>query len=135
MKPRHFIMILVLIIFSTVMLSLKSAKNTKTLTCSVNDDFQGLDSHITLNVKVSNNEIKDMNITIDSVLPEEYQSQKLNIITSINSEGKMQATSTKDGIRFETGIKSEYFKSLNLSTKTNYRELKESLELQGYSCK
>lgn len=134
MKARHIVMILILVLFATIMFSLKDAKGTKSLVCRVNTDFQGLDSKITLDIKVKNSEIRDMDIVIDSVLPEEYQAQKQEIIDSMASSGKMEVTSTKDGIRFETGIGSEYFNSLGLSTKTNYNELKETLELQGYVC-
>jgi len=135
MKARHVIMIIVLILVATVVFSLKEEKGTKTLTCSVNNDFQGMDSVTTLKVKVKNNEIKDIDMTIDAIVPSEYQNQKQNIVDSINMQGKMQATTTKDGIRLTTDMKGEYFKSLGLNTKSSYNEFKQALEFQGYTCK
>jgi len=135
MKARHIVMIMILILFATIMFSLKDAKNTKTLICSVNSDFQGFDSKINLDIKIKDKEIKDMDIVIDSVLPEEYLSEKQAIINQMNASGKMEVESTKEGLRFKTGIQSEYFKSLGISTKTSYGELKEALEFQGFNCK
>lgn len=135
MKARHIVMILVLIFFATIMFSLKEEKNVVSLVCSTKGDFQGLDSTINLDVKLKENEIRDMEIVIDSILPKEYLEQKQTIINSMNSSGKGQAEGTKDGVKFTMGIQSEYYKSLGVSTKITYKELKEALELQGYSCK
>lgn len=135
MKARHVIMIIVLILVATIVFSLKEEKNTKTLTCSVNNDFQGMDSVTTLKVKVKDSEIKDIDMTIDAKLPKEYQNQKQNIIDSMNAQGKMHASSTSDGIRLEADMRSDYFKSLGLNTKASYQEFKQALEFQGYRCK
>lgn len=135
MKARHIIMIIVLVIFASIMFSLKDAKNTKKLVCSVDSDFQGMKSKINLDIKIKEQKIKDMDIVIDAILPDEYMNQKQEIINSISASGKMEATSTKDGIRFTSGIGSEYFKSLGVNINTSYNELKEALELQGFSCK
>ncbi len=134
MKARHIVMIITLILFATIMFSLKEEKDTKHMVCKAKNDFQGLDSIITLDIGINNSEIKDLDITIDAKVPEIYKDQKQSIINSTNQGGKMQASSTKDGIRFKTDIHSEYFKSLGLKTKTNSKELKEALEMQGYKC-
>lgn len=135
MKARHIIMIIVLVIFASIMFSLKDAKNTKKLVCSVDSDFQGMKSKVNLDIKIKEQKIKDMDIVIDAILPDEYMNQKQEIINSISASGKMEAISTKDGIRFTSGIGSEYFKSLGVNINTSYNELKEALELQGFSCK
>lgn len=135
MKARHVIMIIVLVIFASIMFSLKDAKNTKKLVCSVDSDFQGMKSKINLDIRIKEQKIKDMDIVIDAILPDEYMNQKQEIINSISASGKMEATSTEDGIRFTSGIGSEYFKSLGVNINTSYNELKEALELQGFSCK
>lgn len=135
MKPRHIIMIIILVLFATIMFSLKADKDKEKIVCTSKGDFQGMNSTITLNVGVKDNNIKDMDITIDAIVPEELQAQKQEIISYMTQSGKMTAKSTKDGIKFEMGIESEYFKSLGLSTKTNPYELKQALEIQGYNCK
>lgn len=135
MKARHIIMIFVLIIFASIIISLKDAKDTEKLVCVADSDFQGMESKINLEIKVKDKKIKDMNLVIDSVLPNEALSQKQTMIASINASGKMEATSTEDGIRFRAGIGSEYFGSLGINANTKIGELKEVLELQGYSCK
>lgn len=135
MKARHIIMIMILILFATIMFSLREQKGVKTLACSVNNDFQGMDSKTYLDVKVKNNEIKDMDIKIDVVIPDEYKNNKQNIINSVASSGKMEVEETSEGMRLKSDINGEYFKSLGLSTKTSLSEFKDALELQGYSCK
>lgn len=135
MKARHFIMLTILILIIIIMICVKDAKNTKKLTCTVNSNFHGMESLITLDIKVKNNEVKDINMLIDATLPEEYLNQKQNIINTLGADGNMTVTSTEDGIRLSTGMNSSYFKSLGLNTETSYSDLKETLELEGYSCK
>ena len=127
-------MIIILIISFIVMLSMKEAKNTKKLTCYVNGEFYGMESKTTLESSVKNNEIKKMKISIDVIIPVQYESEKQNLINSIRSQGKMDVVSTKDGIKLKTGMNSEYFKTLGLSKTTSYGELREALEAQGYDC-
>ncbi|MCM1052943.1 MAG: hypothetical protein NC483_03100 [Ruminococcus sp.] len=135
MKKRHIIMIIILVLAFSITMSLKEEKDTKKLECTTKSTMYDMDSLTTLNAKIKNSEIVGMDIFIDITIPKEYESQKQNMINSISAEGKMEVTSTKDGIRLKTGIHSEYFKSLGLNTKTSYNELKEVLEFQGYTCK
>lgn len=135
MKARHVIMIIALIIIATAMFSLKEAKNIKTLTCTTKSDFQGMDSVINLEIDIKNKEVQDMNLAIDVTIPKEYLNQKQSIIDSIAASGKMQVTSTKNGMRLKAGMNSNYFNSLGLDTNTSSNELKQVLESQGYTCK
>lgn len=135
MKTRHVVMIITLIIVGIVMICVKDAKTTLSLTCTASGSMYEMDSVNTLEVKVKNNKIKKLNLTIDVVVPEDQGYQKKDMINAINSEGKMQVVSTDKGMRLSTGMNSDYFKTFGLSTESSYSELKKVLELQGYTCK
>lgn len=135
MKTRHVIMIITLIMVGIVMICVKDIKTTLNLTCTASGTFYELESVNTLTVKVKNNKIKSMNLAMDVTLPKDYEAQKDALIASIEREGKMQVTSTENGMMLKTGMGSDYFKSFGLSTDSSYNELKEVLELQGYTCK
>lgn len=131
MKTRHIIMILTIVI---VILFLFGNRNVKTLTCTTNGEMLENQTTSTLKVKMKENKVSDMNLVINMTLSSEYQSQKQNMINSINSEGKMTATSTKDGIKLTTDMKSSYFDNLGLNTISSINEMKEVLETQGFTC-
>ncbi len=135
MKKRHIVMVTVLVLFALIMFGIKDSKNVKNLTCTVNGEFLNMESLTTLKIKVKGNKIKDMDIIIDAILPKESLDQKQDLINSFNASGKMKATSTKEGIRFQTGMYSNYFKALKMNTKSSYSDLKSTLELEGFSCK
>ncbi|MDE5539416.1 MAG: hypothetical protein K2J20_02895 [Bacilli bacterium] len=135
MKTRHVIMIITLIIVGIAMICIKDAKTTLNLTCTASGSMYEMDSVSTLKVKVKNNKIKKMDLTIDVVVPENKGYQKEEMINAMNSEGKMQVVSTDEGMRLSTGMNSDYFKTFGLSTESSYSELKKVLELQGYTCK
>ncbi len=131
MKTRHIIMILTIVI---VILFLFGNRNVKTLTCTTNGEMLENQTTSTLKVKMKENKVSDMNLVINMTLSSEYQSQKQNMINSINSEGKMTATSTKDGIKLTTDMKSSYFDNLGLNAISSINEMKEVLETQGFTC-
>lgn len=126
MKTRHIIMILTIVI---VILFLFGNRNVKTLTCTTNGEMLENQTTSTLKVKMKENKVSDMNLVINMTLSSEYQSQKQNMINSINSEGKMTATSTKDGIKLTTDMKSSYFDNLGLNAISSINEMKEVLEI------
>lgn len=135
MEKRHIIMIIILILFAGIMFSIKDSKNIKTLTCNVSGEMYEMQTLTTLEVKVKRNVVKDMKVTIDVTIPEEYQSEKQNLINNFMASGKMQVTSTENGIKLKSDMKSNYFNTLGLDTNSSYNELKSALELQGYTCK
>ena len=47
----------------------------------------------------------------------------------------MTATSTKDGIKLTSDMKSDYFDALELNKNSTSEEMKEVLETQGFICK
>ena len=53
----------------------------------------------------------------------------------IEMQGKSKVTSTEEGIRLNSGMDGSYFASLGVTKDTKYGELKQVLELQGFTCK
>lgn len=132
MKARHVIMISIIILF---ILILFGNRNIETIKCTVDGTLEGKTTKSTLEIKVKNDEVKDMNMEINMFLSSEEQNQKDYLINSINSQGKMTATSTKDGIKLTANMDSRYFDSIGLNKTSSVSELKEVLETQGFKCK
>lgn len=135
MKTRHIIMILSLVVIFLVAVSIKDLKNTEELTCTVNTKMYEMDSLTTLKVTVKNNEIRNMKVDMDITIPEEAMAQKQELINYFQSQGKSEVTATDKGFRLSSGMYSDYFNSLGLSTESSYNEIKQVLEFQGYKCK
>jgi len=131
MKRRHVLMIVVILIFALIMYGVKDAKKTKVLTCSVNSEFYGMESTTTLEISVNSNRIRGINETIDVIVSDEY---KEALMSEMQASGKMEASSTKDGIKLKSKMDNTYFDALGLDRNVSYGELKSALELQGYTC-
>ncbi len=134
-KKREIIMISIIIIFFLITLIILSEKNTDYLTCKIDGEFNGMESKTTLTIKLRKNKLKDMNMEINVKVPENGEVKKEDLINYINYQGKMKATDTIEGVKLTTDMHSGYFDTLGLSTKTKKEELKQTLELQGYTCK
>lgn len=134
MKARDIIMVILILLVLIIGIRMQYNKNIKTLTCTTNSNFHGMDSIITLNVQVSNNEIRDIGMIIDATLEEEYLSNSESLAAQLGADGRMKVTTTEKGLKLETDMNSQYFQSLGLNTKTSYNEFKNTLEFQGYKC-
>lgn len=135
MNKRQIIMITIIIISALIAIIMISEKNTKYLTCNVNGEFEGMESKTTFTVKLRNNKVKDMNISIDVTVPIDSEISKEEILNYINYQGKMKGESTNNGVKLTANMHSGYFDTLGLSKESTYSELKQILELQGYTCK
>ena len=132
MKSRHIVMIVIIVIFILVLFG---NRNTHTLTSTVDGEMLGNPATTTLTIKMKENKVSDMKMEVNMPLSSEYQNQKQTMINSINSEGKMTASSTKDGIKLTSDMKSDYFDALELNKNSTSEEMKEVLETQGFICK
>lgn len=132
MKVRHFIMIIILVIAISFVIS---NKGIETLTCTTEGELYESPSKSKLEISVKDNKIKDMHITIDVRLSDELMTQRDLLMQSIEAQGKSEVEATKDGIRLTSGMSGSYFTSMGLSKDTKYNELKEVLEVQGFTCK
>ena len=134
-KKREIIMIITIIILFLITIIIVSEKNTEYLNCNLNGDFNGMESKTELNIEIRKNKVKDIKMTIDVKVPDDGEVSKEELISYINYQGKMKAISTDDGVELTSDMHSGYFDTLGLSTKSSSQELKQILELQGYSCK
>ncbi len=108
------------------------ASNTKTLTCTTSGDFKGLESNATIELKIKNKELFDASIDIDTKVP---ANERQNFINNYKqTSNKMTITETAEGIRLSGGMDSSFFDNLGLTKEINYNEVKEVMELQGYTC-
>lgn len=134
MNKRQIIMISIIILAALTALIMTSEKNTEYLTCKVSGDFQGMESHTILKATIRKNKLKEMNMTIDVNIPEDSETSKEDIINYINSQGKMTGETTSNGVKLTADMHGGYFDTLGLSKETTFNELKQILELQGYTC-
>ena len=132
MKARHFIMIIILVIVISFVISNKGVVK---LTCTTEGNMYESPSKSILEISVKDNKIKNMYVTIDVKLNEELMAQRELLIQNIQAQGKSDVTETKDGIRLTSGMSGSYFTSMGLTENTKYSELKEVLEVQGFTCK
>lgn len=109
------------------------SQNTKTLTCKTTGEIEDRPSKSTLVVKIKDKEVKDMKLTLEMTLKEEQQPYKQAIINQMKQKTK-RVYSTKDGIKAIFDMGSEYFNTLGLSKDVSYNEIKQVLEIQGYTC-
>lgn len=131
MKTRHIVMAIILIIALSMFIS---GYGVKTLTCTTVGELYESPSKSTLEISLKDNKIKDMYVTIDVKLNDELMAQRDVLIQNIEAQGKSEAIATKDGIKLSSKMGSSFFTSMGLTSNTKYSELKEVLEVQGFTC-
>lgn len=117
-----------------VLLSITGCGNTRTLSCSATNLEDGRITSSDLDVEIEDKEIEDMTLTLNVKLPKEQQSYKRAMIDQMR-EKTNQVTATADGVRAVFDMGSSYFDSFGITKNVSYSELKQVLELQGYTCK
>lgn len=132
MKARHVLMIIVIVFAISMVISNKGVEQ---LVCTTEGELYDSPSKSELVINLKDKKIRDMSITIDIYLDEEMMKERDSLIQMIEMQGKSAVSKTDKGIRLNSGMNSSYFASLGISEKTHYKELKEVLEVQGFSCK
>ncbi len=132
MKIRHVIMVIILIIAISAVID---TKGVSYLTCNTIGTMYEYPSKSTLEISLQKDKIKDIDITVDINLKGVSLVDKENLIQMIEMQGKSKVTSTEEGIRLNSGMDGSYFASLGVTKDTKYGELKQVLELQGFTCK
>lgn len=132
MKARHILMLIVLVIAVSMVISNKGVEQ---LVCTTEGELYESPSKSELVINLKDKKIRDMSITIDIYLNEEMMEQKASIIQMIEMQGKSAVSEFDKGIRLNSGMNSTYFANLGINDGTHYNELKEVLEVQGFSCK
>lgn len=134
-KKLIVFIVLILVVF-LVIIYLIDSKNTKTLTCTASGTSSDIKTESNLEIKVDDKKIKDMEFTVNMIFPEELLDQRQSYVNMIRqTKPYMSATVTDDGIRFVTREHGGSFIGIDTSQEITVSELKQVLEIQGYTCK
>ena len=128
MKKR-FLVLLLMIIFLT------GCGNTQELVCTASNIEDDIKSYSTLEIKIKENKVSDMEFIVDMEFPSEYQTQLPVIANNIKTSKPYMDVSIVDGkIRLVTKDSANSFLGIQMDQEITYGELKEVLELQDYKC-
>ena len=110
--------------------------NRESLVCISTTESDEATSYATLDIDIKDNKIYDMEFTVDMEFPEEYTSQLRTIASNIQaSKPYMEVYIVDNKIRMiTTGDRDDSFLGIKIDQEITYGELKEVLELQGYTC-
>lgn len=133
-KMKNKIIAFVLLIILSVSMTGCGNRHSKTLNCTATNSSDGRTTTSDLKVKVENNEVKDMTLTLNVVLPDDQQFYKQSMIYQMRQKTD-RVYATDNGIKAIFGMGSSYFDTFGITTGASYGELKQVLELQGYTCK
>lgn len=123
-----------LVLLLTIVLT--GCGNTKSLTCTAVDETVESTKNSTLRVKVKDKKIQDMRFTVDMLFPVEMQSQRQSYINEIKrTKPFIEATLIDGGIRMVTKMEDGSFIGIDAEQEITVSELREVLEIQGYTCK
>ena len=134
---RTWIIFIVLLLISFgIVVYIIDSQNTKTLICKAEDTSSNIQTKSHLEIKVNNKKIKDMKFTVDMLFPEELLEQRQNYVNAVRqTKPYMSASVTDKGIRLVTKEHGGSFIGINTSQEITISELKQVLEVQGYTCK
>lgn len=128
MKKR-FLVLLLMLIFLT------GCGNTQELVCTASNIEDDIKSYSTLEIKIKENKVSDMEFIVDIEFPSEYQTQLPVIANNIKTSKPYMDVSIVDGkIRLVTKDSANSFLGIQMNQEITYGELKEVLELQDYKC-
>ena len=128
MKKR-FLVLLLMLIFLT------GCGNTQELVCTASNIEDDIKSYSTLEIKIKENKVSDMEFIVDMEFPREYQTQLPVIANNIKTSKPYMDVSIVDGkIRLVTKDSANSFLGIQMNQEITYGELKEVLELQDYKC-
>jgi len=111
-------------------------KDTKKLTCTDEDVSSDIKKISDLSIKVKDKQIKDMTFTVDMIFPKESLSQRQSYMDEIRrTKPYMDVSLIDSGIRIVTEMEDGSFIGIDAGQEITISELKEVLEIQGYTCK
>ncbi len=127
--------IVTILLIMTILISSTGCEksNTKTLNCTVTNSSEGRNTTSDLKIKIKDDEVKDMELTLNIELSEEEQSNKRAIMNQLRQKTE-KVYSRENGIEAVFDMGNSYFNTLGITTDAKYSELKQVLELQGYTC-
>ena len=130
MKKRY------VIVFVLMLFCLTGCGDTQKLVCTATTEEGDIKSYSTLEIKIKENKVSNMEFIVDMEFPREYQNQLLMIANNIkNSKPYMDVSIVNGKIRLITqDDPDESFLGIKIDQEITYSELKEVLELQDYQC-
>lgn len=125
-----------LLVLSLILVTvLTGCGSNKELSCTMTDSSSGLEVKSSVNVKLKNSKVDDMNVIVDAKIPEELKEQKQVIIDTLKgTDNSFEVSETEDGVRLTAGKDSKYFSNVDLNEKVSYKELKDTFEAEGFKC-
>lgn len=135
-EKKWIVFIVLSLIVFFIILYIIDSKNTKTLTCTASGTSSDIKTESNLEIKVNNKKINDMIFTVHMIFPEELFDQRQNYVNMIRqTKPYMSASMTSDGIKFVTREQGGSFIGIDTTQEITISELKQVLEIQGYTCK
>lgn len=127
---KSFVLVILIMILCT------GCGEAQKLVCTASNTEDEIKSYSTLEIKVRENKISNMEFIVDMEFPQEYQSQLPMIANNIKSSKPYMDVSIVDGkIRLVTEDDyGESFLGIDMDQEITYGELKEVLELQDFVC-
>ncbi len=122
------------IILVLLVLLLTGCGNDTSLTCTVEETMNGRPTKSELVAKIKDETIEDMQLTMTIELPGNQVANKQTLMNQLRQKTR-QVYSTNDGVKAIFDMNSEYFSTLGITPDVSYSELKQVLEIQGYTCK
>lgn len=122
-----------LVLLLIMLVSMTGCSNNKTLKCTATNSEDNRNTTSNLEVTFKDEKLEDMTLSLDIELPAEEQSYKQSMMYQLRQKTN-QVYSTQKGIKAVFGMDSTYFDSLGVTKDAKYGELKQVLELQGYTC-
>lgn len=124
----------ILSILAVVLLTGCGGKDS--ITCTMSSTQSGMTTKQKIEVKLENDKVDTMKVTMDIAIPDEYKDQKQTMIDTFKQMGTgMDVKETEEGIRVTADESSSFFDSYNIKEgKVSYDEIKEAFESQNYEC-
>ena len=142
-----------IVVFASIIalgLTVGCGNKGKVLECTKSEDQSGITLKSTIKANFKGNNVEDMVVDMDAVLPEKYASYKSMYIKAFKSEFSkyedlkgvdVKISETDDGVKIKlTADLNKMDKDAKdkldiVNTKANYDKSVKELETEGYTCK
>ena len=142
-----------IVVFASIIalgLTAGCGSKTKVLECTKTEEQSGVKLTSTIKANFNGNDVKDMTVDMDAVLPDEYSSYKSTYIKAFESSFAsykklkgvdVKVSETKKGVNIKLTadlkkMDDDAKDKLDIvDTKANYDKSVKELETEGYTCK
>lgn len=109
----------------------------ESVTCTMSTTTSGMNTDQKVEIKLKDNKVDTMKVTIDIEVPDEYKDQKQAMMDAMKELGSgMEVEETDKGIKVTADQDSSYFDAYNIKDgKVKIDDIKEAFEAQNYKCK